>query len=55
MYPEWVTQVVIPERTEDGRIIDWSIIEIEANKEIMGTHMHLDNERYQKRKKNEDQ
>ena len=42
-----VTQVV------QRRIIGQPIVEIEANKEIKDTHMYLDNERIQIRKKKE--
>ena len=44
--PEWVVQVVMRERNREGRII-------EANKEIMDTHIYLNNKRFQVRRKNE--
>ena len=40
MSPEWVIQVIMPERNGEKRIIGQPIIEIEANKK-MDIHIHL--------------
>ena len=45
--------VVMPESNRERRMIGQPIIEIEANKEIMDTHIYLDKEIFQIRRKEE--
>ena len=46
MFLEKGIQVIISEWNEEGRIIAQPIIEMEANKEIIDTHIYLSNERF---------
>ena len=43
-------EVIIPKRNREGRIIE-TIIQIKVKKEIIDTHIYLDNKRFQIRKK----
>ena len=45
---EWVIQVIM---LEEGKIKGQPIVEIKANRELLNTHIYLDKEIFQRRKK----
>ena len=53
MCPEWVTQVIMPNKDHEGKIRGLPIIELRTDKEVVDAHLAIGGERIEIKKKKE--